>query len=140
MAGREVDDENYFEREGDAVYQALLSRMGEQAPQPRLSATRRVVELLGDPQRAYPIVHVTGTNGKTSTSRMTESILRAAGLRTGLFTSPHLVRFNERILVDGLPIPTRPSAATGQTSSPSSTWSTGSSSPRARSPSPSSRR
>ncbi|MCJ1710928.1 bifunctional folylpolyglutamate synthase/dihydrofolate synthase [Clavibacter michiganensis subsp. phaseoli] len=104
VAGREVDDENYFEREGDAVYQALLARVGEQAPQPRLSATRRVVELLGDPQRAYAIVHVTGTNGKTSTSRITESILRATGLRTGLFTSPHLVRFNERIVVDGLPI------------------------------------
>jgi dihydrofolate synthase/folylpolyglutamate synthase len=60
--------------------------------------------LLGDPQRAYPIVHVTGTNGKTSTSRIAESILRAYGLRTGLFTSPHLTRFNERIVVDGAPI------------------------------------
>jgi dihydrofolate synthase/folylpolyglutamate synthase len=104
VAGREVEDENYFEREGDQVYQALLARVGEQAPQPRLSATRRVVELLGDPHRAYKVVHVTGTNGKTSTSRMTESILRAAGLRTGLFTSPHLVRLNERIVVDGQPI------------------------------------
>lgn len=89
---------------GDAVYQALLSRLGEASPQPRLAATRRAVELLGDPHQAYPIIHVTGTNGKTSTSRIAESILRAYGLRTGLFTSPHLVRFNERIVIDGEPI------------------------------------
>ncbi len=66
------------------------SGIGEARPSRASSATRRVLELLGDPQRAYPIIHVTGTNGKTSTSRMIESILRAYGLRTGLFTSPHL--------------------------------------------------
>jgi dihydrofolate synthase/folylpolyglutamate synthase len=66
--------------------------------------TRRVLELLDDPQRTYRVVHVTGTNGKTSTSRMIESLLRAHGLRTGLFTSPHLERFTERIMVDGEPI------------------------------------
>ena len=86
------------------VYDELLARVGEQAPQPRLGATRRAAELLGDPQRAYPVIHVTGTNGKTSTSRMIESVLRAYGLRTGLMTSPHLVRLNERIVVDGEPI------------------------------------
>src|ERR687886_814511 len=71
----------------DAMLDELYGRVGEIAPQPRLSATRRALELLGDPQRAYPIVHITGTNGKTSTSRIIESILRAHGLRTGLFTS-----------------------------------------------------
>nr|WP_208393271.1 folylpolyglutamate synthase/dihydrofolate synthase family protein [Frigoribacterium faeni] len=81
-----------------------MARVGEQAPEPRLAATRRAVELLGDPQRAYPVIHITGTNGKTSTSRMIESVLRAHGLRTGLMTSPHLVRLNERIVVDGEPI------------------------------------
>ena len=86
------------------VYDELLARVGEQAPQPRLGATRRAAELLGDPQRAYPVIHVTGTNGKTSTSRMIESVLRAYGLRTGLMTSPHLTRVNERIVVDGEPI------------------------------------
>jgi dihydrofolate synthase/folylpolyglutamate synthase len=96
-------DDEYTEA-GNAVYAELLERLGEASPQPRLWATRRAVELLGDPQRAYPIVHVTGTNGKTSTSRIAESILRAYGLRTGLFTSPHLTRFNERIVVDGAPI------------------------------------
>ncbi|RNE57209.1 bifunctional folylpolyglutamate synthase/dihydrofolate synthase [Cryobacterium tepidiphilum] len=89
---------------GDAVYEALLGRVGEANPQPRLEPTRRVMELLGDPQAAYPIIHIAGTNGKTSTSRITESILRAYGLRTGLLTSPHLVRLNERIVIDGVPI------------------------------------
>ena len=104
------DDADYAEA-ADAVYVDLLSRVGEQAPQPRLDATRRVVELLGDPQRSYPIIHVTGTNGKTSTSRIIESILRAYGLRTGLLTSPHLVRVNERMVIDGRPISNRDMAA-----------------------------
>lgn len=97
-------DPDEYVAAGDAVYTALLERLGEASPQPRLAATRRVVELLGDPQRSYPIIHLTGTNGKTSTSRITESILRAYGLRTGLFTSPHLERVNERIMIDGEPI------------------------------------
>ena len=88
----------------DAVYSALLERQGEQWVQPRVERTRRVLELLADPQRTYRVIHVTGTNGKTSTSRMIESLLRALGLRTGLFTSPHLERFTERILVDGEPV------------------------------------
>ncbi len=102
----ELEDAEYQE-DADRVYEELLARIGEAQPQPRLDATRRALELLGDPQRSYPIVHITGTNGKTSTSRMTESILRAYGLRTGLMTSPHLVRVNERIVVDGLPISNR---------------------------------
>ncbi|MFT4212771.1 MAG: folylpolyglutamate synthase/dihydrofolate synthase family protein [Microbacterium sp.] len=88
----------------DAVYASLLTRQGEQWVQPRVERTRRVLELLDDPQRTYRVVHVTGTNGKTSTSRMIESLLRAHGLRTGLFTSPHLERFTERIVIDGEPI------------------------------------
>ena len=88
----------------DGMLDAIYARVGEVAPQPRLSATRRALELLGDPHRAYPIVHITGTNGKTSTSRIIESILRAQNLRTGLFTSPDLGRLNERIVVDGEPI------------------------------------
>lgn len=96
--------DNDFREASDAVYEAILTRAGEGDPRPRLAPTRRLVELLGDPQRAYPIIHITGTNGKTSTSRITESILRAYGLRTGMFTSPHLTRFNERITIDGVPI------------------------------------
>ena len=102
----ELEDAEYQE-DADRVYEELLARVGEAAPQPRLNATRRAVELLGDPQRSYPIVHITGTNGKTSTSRMIESILRAYGLRTGLMTSPHLVRVNERIVIDGQSISNR---------------------------------
>ena len=63
-----------------------------------------LVSVLGDPQRSYPVIHVTGTNGKTSTARMIESLLRARGLRTGLFTSPHLSSIRERIVVDGQPV------------------------------------
>ena len=88
----------------DRVYAELLTRQGEQWVQPRVERTARVLELLDDPQRTYRVVHITGTNGKTSTARMIESLLRAHGLRTGLFTSPHLVRFTERMLVDGEPI------------------------------------
>ncbi|PPH82290.1 folylpolyglutamate synthase/dihydrofolate synthase family protein [Rathayibacter sp. AY1D9] len=91
----------------DAVYAALLERLGESSVRPRLAPTRRAVEILGDPQRAYPVIQIAGTNGKTSTSRMIESLLRAHGLRVGLFTSPHLERFNERIVIDGEPISDR---------------------------------
>jgi dihydrofolate synthase/folylpolyglutamate synthase len=87
----------------DRVYDELLTRQGERWVQPRVERTRRVLELLGDPQRTYRVVHVTGTNGKTSTSRIIESLVRAHGLRTGLFTSPHLARFTERIMIDGEP-------------------------------------
>jgi len=102
--GSEEFQDSLFQKDADRVYGELLARVGEAAPRPRLAPTRRAVELLGDPQRSYPIVHITGTNGKTSTSRMIESILRAYGLRTGLMTSPHLVRVNERIVIDGRPI------------------------------------
>ncbi len=88
----------------DAVYAQLLLRQGEQWVQPRVERTRRLLELLDDPQRTYRVVHLTGTNGKTSTARLIESLLRAHGLRTGLFTSPHLERFTERIMIDGEPI------------------------------------
>lgn len=100
----EIGNNALYQMQADAVYAALLTRVGEANPQPRLAPTRRVAELLGDPQRSYPIIHITGTNGKTSTARIAESILRAHGLRTGLMTSPHLVKMNERIVIDGEPI------------------------------------
>lgn len=88
----------------DAVYDKLLERAGERWVQPRKERVARILTLLDDPQRTYRVVHITGTNGKTSTARMIESVLRAHGLRTGLFTSPHLKRFTERIMIDGEPI------------------------------------
>ena len=63
-----------------------------------------LLDLLGTPQRAYPAIHLTGTNGKTSTARMIDSLLRAHGLRTGRYTSPHLETIRERISIDGEPI------------------------------------
>ncbi|MBP2435699.1 bifunctional folylpolyglutamate synthase/dihydrofolate synthase [Microbacterium amylolyticum] len=91
-------------RRADDAYAKLLARAGERWVQPRLERTARLLEYLDNPQRTYRVVHITGTNGKTSTARMIESLIRAHGLRTGLFTSPHLVRFTERILIDGRPI------------------------------------
>jgi dihydrofolate synthase / folylpolyglutamate synthase len=88
----------------DALWADLQNRWPENILEPSLTRIASVVELLGDPQRAVPIIHITGTNGKTSTARMTESLLRAAGLRTGLFTSPHLMSPAERIQIDGEPI------------------------------------
>lgn len=99
-----MSDERDWRAAADAVYAELLERVGEAQPQPRLEPTRRAAELLGDVHRFAPVIHVTGTNGKTSTSRMIESLLRASGLRTGLLTSPHLVRVNERIHLDGEPV------------------------------------
>ena len=89
---------------GTDVIDALYARSGEVSPQPRLHATRRAVELLGDPQRMFGIIHLTGTNGKTSTARMIDALLRAHGLRVGLMTSPHIHVLNERIVVDGEPV------------------------------------
>lgn len=82
----------------------LTTRWPENRIEPSLARIAAVVDLLGDPQRTYPVIHVTGTNGKTSTARMIEALLRALGLRTGLFTSPHLLDPRERICFDGQPI------------------------------------
>jgi dihydrofolate synthase / folylpolyglutamate synthase len=84
------------------VQAEILSRAPEQSPQPTLERVRQVLEILGEPQRSYPVVHVTGTNGKTSTARMIDRLLREHGLRTGRFTSPHLTHVGERITVDGV--------------------------------------
>jgi folylpolyglutamate synthase/dihydropteroate synthase len=82
----------------------IFARRPEHSIEPSLDRITALTTLLGDPQRAYPVVHITGTNGKTSTARMTETLLRARGLRTGLFTSPHLTSIRERICVDGEPL------------------------------------
>jgi len=86
------------------VYQAILSRSPEHDFEPTLDRVLAVCELLGDPQKAFRTVHVTGTNGKTSTARMIDRLVREHGLRTGRFTSPHLTTVRERIAIDGEPI------------------------------------
>ncbi|MEU8244600.1 folylpolyglutamate synthase/dihydrofolate synthase family protein [Actinoplanes missouriensis] len=65
---------------------------------------RDLMDVLGSPQRAYPAIHLTGTNGKTSTARMIDALLRAHGLHTGRYTSPHLETVRERISLDGDPV------------------------------------
>ncbi len=82
----------------------LQQRWPENKIDPTLDRIRRLVELLGDPQKTYPVIHLTGTNGKTSTARMVDSLLQEAGLRTGRFTSPHLESVRERITLNGEPI------------------------------------
>ena len=94
-------DERHWAIQAAEVEQRMYSRIPESKIRPRLEPTRRAVELLGDPQAAYRVVHVTGTNGKTSTTRFIERILREHGLRTGRFLSPHLVKLNERMAIDG---------------------------------------
>lgn len=86
------------------VEDALLSRWPETKLEPSLDRIRAFTELLGEPQGSFRSVHLTGTNGKTSTSRMIETLLRALDLRTGRFTSPHLERMSERISIDGEPL------------------------------------
>ncbi|WP_226345347.1 bifunctional folylpolyglutamate synthase/dihydrofolate synthase [Agilicoccus flavus] len=84
--------------------EAIVARAPEHDIDPTLVRVERLLEVLGDPQRSYPIIHVTGTNGKTSTARMIEALLVDLGLPTGRFTSPHLHDIRERIVLSGEPV------------------------------------
>ena len=86
------------------IEQSIMLRAPEHDLDPSLDRIAAVMELLGDPQIAFPVIHVTGTNGKTSTTRMIERMLREMGLSTGRFTSPHLHNIRERIALNGDPI------------------------------------
>ena len=88
----------------DAIEAALLARWPETRIAPTLERIAALTDILGSPQLAYPTIHVGGTNGKTSTSRMIDSLLFEMGLRTGRFTSPHLESYLERISINGQPI------------------------------------
>ena len=83
------------------VEEGILERAPEHDLEPSLDRIRAVLDLLGEPQRTFPVIHVTGTNGKTSTARIIESVLRESGLKTGRFTSPHLQDIRERITIGG---------------------------------------
>jgi dihydrofolate synthase/folylpolyglutamate synthase len=111
MSAGRPDAADYAAREEAAlrvrlreVERAVLSRAPEHQVDPSLDAIRELTDLMGQPQHGVPVVHVTGTNGKTSTARMIERLLRELGLRTGRFTSPHLTDVRERIALDGEPI------------------------------------
>ena len=88
----------------DAIEKALLARWPESRIAPSLERIAALVDILGSPQLTYPTIHVGGTNGKTTTSRMIDALLFAHGLRTGRFTSPHLETYLERIAINGQPI------------------------------------
>lgn len=91
----------------DYLYNTLpmFSRMGSAAYKKDLTNTRLLCEALGHPQERYKTVHVGGTNGKGSVSHMLASVLQTAGYKTGLYTSPHLYDFRERIRLKGEPVP-----------------------------------
>ncbi|MGV9315343.1 bifunctional tetrahydrofolate synthase/dihydrofolate synthase [Streptomyces sp. NPDC003691] len=87
-----------------AVEAELASRWGETKLEPSVRRIAALMDVLGEPQRAYPSIHITGTNGKTSTARMIEALLAAFELRTGRYTSPHVRSVTERISLDGAPV------------------------------------
>ncbi|MEW2492288.1 bifunctional tetrahydrofolate synthase/dihydrofolate synthase [Streptomyces nodosus] len=87
-----------------AVETELAGRWGETKLEPSVSRISALMDLLGEPQRSYPSLHITGTNGKTSIARMIEALLGAFELRTGRYTSPHVQSITERISLDGAPI------------------------------------
>ncbi|XVV05314.1 bifunctional tetrahydrofolate synthase/dihydrofolate synthase [Actinosynnema sp. CA-248983] len=82
----------------------LNQRWPETKLDPSVDRIKALAEILGDPQTSYPVIHIGGTNGKTSTSRMVDALLTRVGLRTGRYTSPHLQLVTERINVDNAPI------------------------------------
>jgi dihydrofolate synthase/folylpolyglutamate synthase len=85
--------------------EALAGRWpSENHMEPDLERITLLMDMLGSPQKSYPVVHISGTNGKTSTARIVDSLLRSFGLRVGRYTSPHLESVTERITIDGIPL------------------------------------
>lgn len=100
-------DEVELEERMRQIAAEISSRAPEHDVQPSLDRVRRAADYLGNPQRSYRSVHITGTNGKTSTARMIASLITETGLRVGRFTSPHMHTMRERISIDGEPIDRR---------------------------------
>ncbi len=90
----------------DYLYAALpmFSRIGKAALKPDLSNTLKLTAALGDPHTKFKSIHIAGTNGKGSTSHMLAAVMQEAGYKTGLYTSPHLLDFRERIRINGVPV------------------------------------
>jgi dihydrofolate synthase/folylpolyglutamate synthase len=93
-----------FARVEAALAQRIPGRDEVLAMVPDLDRITDLMDVLGSPQRSYPAIHLTGTNGKTSTTRMVDALLRGFGLRPGRYTSPHLSTVRERIAIDGEPL------------------------------------
>jgi len=87
------------------IVQDLISRWPEHRIAPGTARVEALCDLLGSPQHGYPVIQIAGTNGKGSTAIMIDALLRALGLRTGRYTSPHLTQLTERICIDGEPMP-----------------------------------
>ncbi|MDX3074507.1 bifunctional tetrahydrofolate synthase/dihydrofolate synthase [Streptomyces sp. MI02-7b] len=102
VPGRPADPE--LDKALREVETELAGRWPETKLEPSLDRMTALMDILGEPQRAYPSIHITGTNGKTSTARMIEQLLLAFDLRTGRYTSPHVQSVTERISLDGRPI------------------------------------
>ncbi|MDA1382872.1 MAG: Mur ligase family protein, partial [Bacteroidetes bacterium] len=83
----------------------MFQRSGPAAYKPNLDGTKAVCDLLGNPERRLKFIHIAGTNGKGTVAHMVASVMQTAGYKTGLFTSPHLIDFRERIRVNGEKIP-----------------------------------
>ena len=92
---------------GKAQAMAFLEELEGKGTELGLDRVKDFLSLIGSPENSFKAVHIAGTNGKGSTSAMVESILREAGFKTGLYNSPHIVSFNERIKVNGLNISNR---------------------------------
>ena len=87
------------------IVQDLISRWPEHRIAPGTARVEALCDLLGSPQHGYPVIQIAGTNGKGSTAIMIDALLRALGLRTGRYTSPHLTQLTERMCIDGEPMP-----------------------------------
>ncbi|MGI8695329.1 MAG: bifunctional folylpolyglutamate synthase/dihydrofolate synthase [Mycobacteriales bacterium] len=103
-SGQPVQSAESIAREMARVEAELSTRWPESRIDPTLDRIAALVDLLGAPHRAVPVIHLTGTNGKTSTARMVDTLLGTFGLRVGRLTSPHLASVTERISIDGEPV------------------------------------
>ncbi|MBN8882586.1 MAG: dihydrofolate synthase [Salana multivorans] len=101
---RRASEAGESEQRAREIYREILRRTPEHDFDPTIERVARVVDVLGSPQQMFRAIHLTGTNGKTSTARMIDALLRELGTRTGRFTSPHLSTVRERIAIDGEPL------------------------------------
>ena len=101
---RRLDSADVTDDRVAQIEAAILDRAPEHDLTPSLDRIKALLDLLGSPQETTPVIHVAGTNGKTSTTRMIDTLLQEFGLRTGRFTSPHLHTMRERIAFDGQPV------------------------------------